>query len=239
MNHDDKKKVYLAISGPFPAEAIERTDASVTGKGYSTTGIKYQFIANRLNEVLGVGGYRTEQSITVRMSTTAKGRTAFEAICDVTLQLGEWDDGAFRPFAEAHGTGGHTSTQEADAKKGAFSNGFKKAAAMLGCGRQAYEGSIDDDNVSNGIDDNAPHGNGRFPVRHIDVNRLTSAQSTALWALARKLNVDAAAFRARIKERFGVPIEGLDRSTASALISELSARLADGRERSTSTSEVA
>jgi hypothetical protein len=35
---------------------------------------------------------------------------------------------------------------EGDAKKGAFTNALKKAAAMFGVGRQAYEGTIDDDN---------------------------------------------------------------------------------------------
>jgi hypothetical protein len=50
-------------------------------------------------------------------------------------------------WAESFATGGHTSMNEADARKGAFKNGLKKSAAMLGCGRPAYEGTLDDDNV--------------------------------------------------------------------------------------------
>ena len=147
MNRDEKRKIYAALSAPFPEDAIERTNGNITGRGYSTTGIKYQYVVNRLNEVLGLGGYRTEQVVTVRPATTQKGRAVFEATCEILLQLGEWVDGVFVVFAEAHGTGGHTSTIEADARKGAFTNGLKKAAAMLGCGKQAYEGTIDDDNV--------------------------------------------------------------------------------------------
>jgi hypothetical protein len=61
--------------------------------------------------------------------------------------LGEWRDGAFATFAEAIADGGHTAMTEADARKGAFTNGFKKAAAFFGVGRQAYEGTLDDDSV--------------------------------------------------------------------------------------------
>jgi len=69
MNRDEKKKIYVSLSAPFPEEAIERTNGNVTGRGYSTTGIKYQYVVNRLNEVLGLGGYRTEQTVTVRPAT--------------------------------------------------------------------------------------------------------------------------------------------------------------------------
>jgi hypothetical protein len=147
MTNDEKKKLFKILSAPFTEEAIERTEGRVTGRGYNTTGIKSAYIVARLNEVLGVGSYRTEQTTTVRESTTAKGRTAFDATCELELQLGEWIDGKFFAFAESHATGGHQSMSEADARKGAYSNGFKKAAAMFGCGQQAYMGTLDDDNV--------------------------------------------------------------------------------------------
>ncbi len=50
-------------------------------------------------------------------------------------------------FAESLADGGHVASAEADARKGAYTNAFKKAAAFFGVGRQAYEGSLDDDNV--------------------------------------------------------------------------------------------
>jgi hypothetical protein len=142
-----KKKLYQQVSQPFPEEAVERTDGRVTGKGYSTTGIMAQFVINRLNEVLGIGGWRTHRKMSVRGLITNSGRKAYEAICDLVLELGEWIEGNFVPFGEALADGGHVSMSEADARKGGLSNALKKAAATFGAGRQADEGTIDDDNV--------------------------------------------------------------------------------------------
>ena len=78
-----KKARYKQLSQPFPEEAIERTDGRQTGKGYSTTGIKAQFIINRLNEALGIGGWRTHRKVVVKELTTSSGRTAYEAGCEL------------------------------------------------------------------------------------------------------------------------------------------------------------
>lgn len=147
MPPDDRKRIYAALAAPFPESAIERTEGRLTGRGYDTTGLKYQHVVNRLNDVLGVGGFRVTRKVEVREITTAKGRPAFDAYCELVLQLGEWSAGTFQPFAEAVGDGGHTAMSQADAIKGAFTNGFKKTAAFFGVGRQAYEGTLDDDHV--------------------------------------------------------------------------------------------
>lgn len=234
MNNDEKKKIYQQLSAPFGPEAIERTDGSVTGRGFSTTGIKAQFIINRLNDVVGIGGHKCVPSITVRTSTSQKGRVIYEATCELVLELGGWVDGAFIPFAQAHAAGGHSSFIEGDARKGAFTQAIKRAAACFGCGRQAYEGTIDDDNVPLAT---ADEGQRRAPPeRRIDNerdhqtqrNRLTSKQLGALTSLARKLNIERNAFRNRVRERFGVMPEFLTRDAASALIGELSAKLGNG-----------
>ncbi len=215
MTDERKKQIYAALAAPFPPEAIQRTDARNTGKGYSTTGIGYQYIANRLNEVVGIGGFRVSRTLTVRETKTNSGRPSFEAIAEVNLALGEWVDGAFRPFAEAVGDGGHQSTSEADARKGAFTNGFKKAAALFGCGRQAYEGTLDDDRLPDR----------REPAR-ADRNRLSGRQLNALHSLAQRHGLDQVAFRERVKRDFGVMPECLTSEAASRLISEMSARAA-------------
>jgi hypothetical protein len=49
---DRKKQLYAALAAPFPEDCIQRTRAQTTGKGYDTTGIGYQHVVNRLNEVL-------------------------------------------------------------------------------------------------------------------------------------------------------------------------------------------
>ena len=74
MTNDEKKKLFKVLSAPFTEEAIERTEGRITGKGYDTSGIKYIYIAARLNEILGIGGYRTTQDTKVGQGTTAKGR---------------------------------------------------------------------------------------------------------------------------------------------------------------------
>ena len=147
MSNEDKKKLYQQLAAPFPEDAIERTDGRVTGKGYSTTGIKYQYVVNRLNEVVGVGGWRAHREITVKQITTGSGRKAYEALCDLVLELGEWVGGEFTVFAESLADGGHISMNECDARKGSYTNALKKGAAMFGVGKAAYEGTLDDDNI--------------------------------------------------------------------------------------------
>ena len=56
MTDERKKQIYAALSAPFPPEAIQRTDGRETGRGYSTSGISQQFIANRLNDVSDSAG---------------------------------------------------------------------------------------------------------------------------------------------------------------------------------------
>lgn len=147
MDENTRKKLYAALAAPFPENCVQRTEGRLTGKGYDTTGIAYQFVVNRLNEVLGVGGFRVHREVTVKEVKRSNGRPAFEAICDLTLELGVWVDGKFLTFAESLADGGHLSSSEADARKGAYTNAFKKAAAFHGVGKQAYEGTLDDDNV--------------------------------------------------------------------------------------------
>jgi len=117
MTANEKKALYATLSAPFPEDAIERTDGRVTGRGYSTTGIKYQCVVNRLNEVLGIGSYRAHRTVSVKEMQTAKGRPAFEAICDLTLELGEWINGEFVCFAGSLSDGAHQSMSEGDARK--------------------------------------------------------------------------------------------------------------------------
>ena len=249
MTIEERRKIYAALSAPFPEEAVERTDGRVTGKGYSTTGIKYQYVADRLNEVLGVGGFRTERVVTVKETATSKGRPAFEAVCQISLELGEWVNGQFMVFAEALGDGGHTATSEADARKGAFTSALKKAAALLGPGREAYRGTLDDDHVpEERFEERSPPAAQSAPQQRpalrvaaapIDTpnrpsapptpapaapparSRLTSKQLSALWAIARNLNYDQSSFRAMVRENFGAQPEFLTKEQASQHIDML------------------
>lgn len=239
MSLEERRKLYAALAAPFPESAIQRTEARVTGRPYDTAGIAYQFICNRMNEVLGVGGWRAHRTVTVKEITTSKGRPAYEALCDLTLELGEWVNGDFVVFAESLADGGHMSTSEADARKGSYTNALKKAAAMFGCGRQAYEGTLDDDNIPSDVPSpvtvttlpvavpqhSAPgpqNGMAHSPPPAPSRNRLSSKQLAAIWSIGRKLGYEQSALRGFIKSKFSVQPEFLSRDQASQIISAMS-----------------
>jgi hypothetical protein len=217
----DTKAIYKALAAPFADEAVERTRGDVTRRGYDTTGIKYQYVVNRLNEVLGVGGFRVERQFSVREKEARSGQPMFDVTCDLTMWLGTWEAGQFVPFAEAQGTGGHVAASEADAKKGAFTNGFKKTAAFFGVGRQAYEGTLDDDNVPA---DGAPPPPPPPEVVPATGGRVTQAQLAKLRAIVDERGIVWAEFRDQVREDRGVTPEFLSRRAASDLISQLIAR---------------
>jgi hypothetical protein len=253
-NGIDRKKIYAALAAEFDQGCVQRTEGRLTGRGYDTSGIAYQFVVNRLNEVLGVGGFRVHREVTVKEVQRSNGRPAFEAICDLTLELGEWVEGKFMPFAESLADGGHLSSSEADARKGAYTNAFKKAAAFHGVGRQAYEGTLDDDNVPG---DEMPVAQAqrtgasvqRTPVAAItqpqqtppghvrtgqavdtrpaqqEKSRLSSKQLAAIMSIGRKLGVEPSAIRSRVKTQFGCQLEFISREQASQVIKSLDTQL--------------
>ena len=246
MTNEEKRKIYQQLAAPFPEHCIQRTEGRVTGRGYDTSGIGYQHIANRLNEVLGVGGWRAHRTVTVKEIVRSNGRPAFEAICDITLELGEWIDGQFVVFAESLADGGNLASSETDARKGSYTNAFKKAAAFFGVGRQAYEGSLDDDNlpgehvvqtIQQPIQRPAPVAAPQVPFQPQPRptpaptrNRLTSKQLGAIGAIARKLGLDQPALRAATKQRFNAQPEFLTREQASQMISSLSQQAGNGHD---------
>lgn len=242
MTREERIKLYAALAAPFPEEAIERTDGARTGRGYDTTGVKYQYVVDRLNEVLGVGGFRTERTITVRPITTAKGRPAFEAIAEVRLELGAWTDGQFQVFAQAWGDGGHTAMSESDARKGAYTSALKKAAGFVGPGRDAYRGTIDDDHAPTD-EPMAPRRNvppvtptatrpapAANSASHHVRDRLSSKQYGALRSLSHAAGYDEPRFKEFVRAKYGVEAAHLTRFQASDLIGLLIAANNGARE---------
>ena len=147
LTPENLKALYPLLSQPFPEECYERTSGKETGKGYDTSGVGYQHVVNRLNEVLGPGHWQTEHAMDLfEARKTTNNRTMFGAEAKLTLLFGNWVGPDFEPIARYEGYGEHESLRRGDAKKGAYTNGFKKAAGMAGVGREAYEGAIDDDN---------------------------------------------------------------------------------------------
>ena len=245
MTSAEKKAIYAALAAPFPEHCIQRTEGRLTGRGYDTTGIGYQHIANRLNEVLGVGGWRAHRTVTVKEITRSNGRPAFEAICDITLELGEWIDGQFIVFAESLADGGSVASTEADARKGATrmaSRRPRRSSASAGRPtRAAWTTTICP--VSRSCRPSSRQSSGLLPsaaaapAPHATVhaaaaatpaptrNRLTSKQLGALQAISRKLGMDHGGLRAISKQRFNAQPEFLTRDQASQLIASMSAQL--------------
>jgi len=150
MPREEVMDVYKALSAPFPEEAIQRTKKADTKKGYDTTGIGYQWVVNRFNEVLTPWGWRYEYKILNHETGEYRSGQKFH---DITAEVKVEIDIPVVPEREngklcrAHRVcvGGHISTTYGDALKGAITNGLKKTAALLGVGKGAYEGTLDDD----------------------------------------------------------------------------------------------
>ena len=141
-----------ALMAPLPKDAVEKSKGSDTGKGYDTTGYGYQWVADRLNKVLGVGSWRLRyKSESKEWEKTRSGKQLYRTDVRGVMELGFWDTGEAKAaewFTVAQGpfVGGHVSLDPIDAEKGAVTNAFKKAAAFLcGVGSDAYRGQISDD----------------------------------------------------------------------------------------------
>jgi len=135
-----EKSMIAKLSEKISAEGIQRTKATETKKGYDTDGYGYQYIVDRLNDVCGEAwGYRWD--ILKEIEGEFRSGAKFH---EVTVRVEIWvtDKNNARSCV-----GGHISASYADALKGAITNGFKKTAAFWGVGRDAYAGTIDDDNV--------------------------------------------------------------------------------------------
>lgn len=149
------KEVYRGLEWPWPRDAIQHTDTKDTFKGYNTTGIAYQYVVDRLNLLVGLGGWRDRiRVVKVDEYQNAKGKTMFDAVVKVRIAIGMTvldptspKGSRFVEWAHHEQHGGHSSSVEADALKGGATNAMKKCAAMLGCGASAYRGTLDDDNI--------------------------------------------------------------------------------------------
>ncbi len=139
---DNKERIYKELAYPIDKIAEQRTKGSITKKGYDTTGYGYQYLVNRFNEALGVGNWNWEFKILKEeKGTFAKGSPYYDLAGEVTIRIKVDTD-----WVKHTEYGGHRAGNYTDAIKGASTNGFKKCAAFFGVGKQAFEGSIDEDN---------------------------------------------------------------------------------------------
>jgi hypothetical protein len=128
------------LSAKLPVEAIQRTKKAETKRGYDTDGYGYQYVVDRFNDVLGDGWGFTYHVIRETEGQYKSGMPYYDITVEVSIWVGDKD----KPRACV---GGHIAVLYSDALKGAITNGFKKAAAFWGVGRDAYAGTLDDDNA--------------------------------------------------------------------------------------------
>lgn len=157
----EKETQYLDLAAKLPEEAVERASRDKTKKGYDTTGYRYQYVVDRLNEVCGLDGWDFDfEILDIREGKFQSGKPFVETAVAVTVRIfmGE------RPSTRRC-VGGHRSDNYADALKGAITNAFKKTAAFFGVGADAYRATIDDDNQPPEHDDDhhGPPGYSREP----------------------------------------------------------------------------
>jgi len=127
------------LSEKLSSDAVQRTKKENTRKAYDTDGYGYQFAVDRFNETLGA-----EWGFKYQVIRDIEGQyKSGQVYHDITVEVSIWVRNPEQPRTCA---GGHISASYADALKGAITNGFKKAAAFWGVGRDAYAGTIDDDN---------------------------------------------------------------------------------------------
>lgn len=139
-------EIYQKLSAKFPEEAIQRTKSAETHRGYDTTGIGYQYVVDRLNEVCGINNWGFSYEIIKEIEGKYRDKsdgTPGMPFFDITVNISMWvgDKENVKPCA-----GGHISPMYGDALKGAITSGIKKTAALFGVGAEAYRGAIDEDN---------------------------------------------------------------------------------------------
>lgn len=147
--------IYQEFSKPLPKEAEQEGQFNYgIVKGY-----KYQYIVNRLNEVVGIDHWHMEYST----KEESVGRT-WETRCYIKVMLGNWqkfDDKMteevsgrvitvpmrkveFVPIVLKEHVGKCTNMSKGWSIMGSIDNAFKKCAALYGIGKEAYEGSMVD-----------------------------------------------------------------------------------------------
>lgn len=130
--------IYDSLQREFPVEAIKKADKNLTKKGYDTTGIGVQFCINRVNETVTPSQWDfTWEVLRDKEGATKSGFPSY----DITVRTYVTICGVKKSFV-----GGHKGTSSyCDILKGAISNALKKTLSLYGVGRQAYEGTLDED----------------------------------------------------------------------------------------------
>lgn len=120
----DLKQLSLALTAPFPAEAVHFKPLTVKGnRALAAAYLDARAIMQRLDTVFGVGGWKDAYSIVAGGSV----------VCRLSVKIdGEW--------VEKTDVGSPSEQpDDGDKLKAAFSDALKRAAIKLGIGRYLYK----------------------------------------------------------------------------------------------------
>jgi hypothetical protein len=171
------KEIFEQLNQDFEKSAV-KTEVGKTGwkKGKTIHYIKYAHLVRRFNEVLGIDGWTAK--FTVISSTTGKNHndnTYWEVTGKIVIE------GEKIGYNEAFG-GLKSFDSEATAYKGAWSDAFKKCAALTGCGWSTYAGLLDPDSD----DLNEPH-TAKTEPKKPDEPAKDYAEQKSAWARCKEL----------------------------------------------------
>jgi hypothetical protein len=119
----DAKQLSLALTAPFPAEAVHFKPLAVKGtRALAAAYLDARAVMQRLDCVFGVGGWKDAYTIT----------EAGSVVCTLAVKVeGEW--------VEKTDVGSPSEQpDDGDKLKAAFSDALKRAAIKLGIGRYLY-----------------------------------------------------------------------------------------------------
>ena len=131
---EEQKAIYEMLSAPLDDDMIKHVPASAGAARGGKTGYSEAGIVDRMNRVLGPGGWMTVTRIG-RESTKDKW---YHALMDLLLWVPR-----LNRFVDTVGFG--RGLDPGDAEKGARTTAMKRACREVGPGWQAYAGIIDQD----------------------------------------------------------------------------------------------
>jgi hypothetical protein len=144
---EDLPDIYKEISEKVillekDENAIEETSA----KGYESTGYRYQYLCNILNEVIGSNHWNITSTIMESQVDGIRHRVCMK----IVFEIGNWMPGSlegntasfFDVLDHKEHFGEGVNKAYGDAAKGAVTNGFKKCIGLAGIGNRAFTGEL-------------------------------------------------------------------------------------------------
>jgi hypothetical protein len=121
--NNDTKQLSLALTAPFPAEAVHWKPLAVKGsRALAAVYLDARAVMQRLDSVFGVGGWRDSYQLT-------RGGSV---VCSLTVKVdGDW-------VAKTDVGSPSEQPDDGDKLKAAFRDALKRAAIKLGIGRYLY-----------------------------------------------------------------------------------------------------